>query len=36
MPVHDVVSFYLAHGIAISLFFIMQYLGFALVRYFNR
>jgi hypothetical protein len=35
MPIHDVISFSLTLGIAVSLFLSMQYLGFAAVRYFN-
>ena len=35
MPIHDVVSFSLILGIAVSLFLSMQCLGFAIVRYFN-
>lgn len=36
MPVHDALAFYLALGVSISLFLVVQYLGFGIVRYLNR
>jgi hypothetical protein len=35
MPVHEAINFTLTLGTALTLFLGMQYIGHALVRYFN-
>ena len=36
MPVHEFFNFTMTLGIAVILFFVLQYLGHAVVRYLNR
>ena len=36
MPVHEIFNFSITLGIAVILFLLMQYLGYAVVRYLNR
>ena len=36
MPVHDIITFSITLAIAVVLFFVVQYLGHAVVRYLNR
>ena len=35
MPVHEIFNFSITLGTAVILFFVMQYLGHAVVRYLN-
>ena len=35
MPIHEILNFSLALATAITTFLVMQYLGHAVVRYFN-
>jgi len=36
MPVHDIITFSITLGIAVTLFLVVQYLGHAVMRYLNR
>ena len=36
MPVHEIISLSITLAIAVIVFFVMQYLGHAVVRYLNR
>ena len=36
MPVHEFFNFSMTLGIAVILFFVLQYLGHVVVRYLNR
>jgi hypothetical protein len=36
MPVHEFLNFSMTLGMAVILFFVLQYLGHAVVRYLNR
>ncbi len=36
MPVHEFFNFSMTLGMAVILFFVLQYLGHAVVRYLNR